>query len=90
VAAGLGACSTHIWGYLLAYNLIRLTMAQAVQLAEFLPRQLSVKHTVQLWIALDYHRPGTGNNDDQNPTRCSPNHVSKLARTFANMVTPKN
>lgn len=40
-----------IWVYLLAYNLIRLLMAQAASLADQLPRQLSFKHTVQIWIA---------------------------------------
>ena len=40
-----------IWVYLLAYNLIRLLMAQAAQFTACLPRQLSFKHTVQLWIA---------------------------------------
>jgi hypothetical protein len=40
-----------IWVYLLAYNLIRLLMAQAAFLADRLPRQLSFKHTVQIWIA---------------------------------------
>lgn len=39
-----------IWVYLLAYNLIRLLMAQAAHLADLLPRQLSFKHTLQLWI----------------------------------------
>ena len=39
-----------IWVYLLAYNLIRLLMAQAALLADLLPRQLSFKHTLQLWI----------------------------------------
>jgi hypothetical protein len=51
-----------IWVYLLAYNLIRLMMAQAAQLAECLPRQLSFKHSVQLWIAWDHHGPGAGND----------------------------
>src|SRR5450756_2345519 len=46
-----------IWVYLLAYNLIRLMMAQAAELAECLPRQLSFKHTVQLWFAWDHHHP---------------------------------
>lgn len=41
-----------IWVYLLAYNLIRWMMAQAALLADCLPRQLSFKHTVQLYIAL--------------------------------------
>lgn len=40
-----------LWVYLLAYNLIRLLMAQAALLADLLPRQLSFKHTLQLWIA---------------------------------------
>ena len=40
-----------MWVYLLAYNLIRLLMAQSALLANILPRQLSFKHTVQLWIA---------------------------------------
>lgn len=38
-----------LWVYLLAYNLIRLLMAQAAQHAGLHPRQLSFKHTVQLW-----------------------------------------
>jgi len=39
-----------LWVYLLAYNLIRLLMAQAAQEAGIPPRQLSFKHTVQLWL----------------------------------------
>ena len=39
-----------IWIYLLAYNLIRILMAQAASLADILPNQLSFKHTLQLWI----------------------------------------
>ena len=38
-----------IWVYLLAYNLIRLIMAQAALLSDRLPRELSFKHTLQLW-----------------------------------------
>jgi hypothetical protein len=44
-----------IWVYLLAYNLIRLMMAQAASLTNRLPRQLSFKHTVQIWIAWTQH-----------------------------------
>jgi hypothetical protein len=46
-----------IWVYLLAYNLIRLMMAQAAVCAECLPRQLSFKHTLQLWIVWTQHAP---------------------------------
>jgi len=48
-----------IWVYLLAYNLIRLMMAQSALLADRLPRQLSFKHTVQLWIAWERHADST-------------------------------
>lgn len=54
-----------IWVYLLAYNLVRLMMAQAATLAERRPRALSFKHTLQLWIAWDQH--GLGSDDDEKP-----------------------
>lgn len=44
-----------IWVYLLAYNLIRLMMAQAASLVDRLPRELSFKHTVQIWIACTHY-----------------------------------
>jgi hypothetical protein len=56
---GMQALSCHsprmnekqMWVYLLAHNLIRLLMAQAASAAGVDPRQLSFKHTVQLWGA---------------------------------------
>lgn len=39
-----------IWVYLLAYNLIRLLMMQAAALAGILPRDISFKHSMQLWL----------------------------------------
>lgn len=39
-----------LWVHLLAYNLIRLLMAQAASTASVHPRQLSFKHTAQLWM----------------------------------------
>ena len=38
-----------LWVHLLAYNAIRLLMAQAASYAGVDPRELSFKHTVQLW-----------------------------------------
>jgi hypothetical protein len=38
-----------LWVHLLAYNVIRLLMAQAACHADVDPRQLSFKHTLQLW-----------------------------------------
>jgi len=52
-----------IWVYLLAYNLIRLLMAQSALLAEVLPRQLSFKHTLQIWIA--WRQSGAQSDDDK-------------------------
>lgn len=40
-----------IWIYLLAYNLIRWMMVQSALLAEVQPRQLSFKHTLQIYLA---------------------------------------
>jgi len=40
-----------LWVHFLAYNLIRILMAQAAAKAAVKPRQLSFKHTVQLWSA---------------------------------------
>jgi len=37
-------------------------MAQAALLADIIPRQLSFKHTLQLWIA--WRQNGTSNDDD--------------------------
>lgn len=37
--------------YLLAYNLVRGLMLRAARYAGLAPRQLSFKHTVQLWLA---------------------------------------
>lgn len=55
---GLGvlSCKTpemaqkEIWVYLLAYNLIRLMMAQSALLADITPRTISFKHCLQLWL----------------------------------------
>lgn len=40
-----------MWVYFLAYNLIRLMMAQSALLVNTLPRALSFKHALQLYIA---------------------------------------
>ena len=45
-----------LWVHLLAYNLIRLLMAQAALDARVHPRQLSFKHAVQLWVEWHAHR----------------------------------
>ena len=39
-----------LWVYLLAYNLLRVLMAQSASFHDILPRQLSFKHCLQLWL----------------------------------------
>ena len=51
-----------IWVYLLAYNLIRLMMAQAAMLSGRSPQTLSFKHTLQLWMAWDHYGSSTHHN----------------------------
>lgn len=49
-----------IWVYLLAYNLIRLIMIESALLCDVIPRQLSFKHTIQLWLTFR-QQTGTSN-----------------------------
>jgi hypothetical protein len=71
---GLGvlSCKTptmaekEIWVYLLAYNLIRMIMAQAAIHTQQLPRELSFKHSLQLWLS--WGRQGTAFKHDTDPS----------------------
>lgn len=45
-----------MWVYLLSYNLIRLLMCQAALQMDICPRQISFKHTLQVWMAWSNHR----------------------------------
>lgn len=55
---GILSCKTpemvikEVWVYLLAYNLIRFMMVQSAMLFDILPRSISFKHTLQLWLAI--------------------------------------
>ena len=92
-----------IWVYLLAYNLIRLLMAQAALLADILPRQLSFKHTLQLWIA--WRQNGTGSYDERQlatlfiliaqqrvgnrPGRIEPRAIKRRPKPFPLLTKPR-
>jgi hypothetical protein len=52
-----------IWVTLLAYNLIRLMMAQSAMLTDVKPRSLSFKHCLQLWLAWQQRYPLARNMD---------------------------
>ena len=51
-----------IWVYLLAYNLIRLIMIESALLCDIVPRQLSFKHTIQLWLTYQQQTGGGTKN----------------------------
>ena len=92
-----------IWVYLLAYNLVRLLMAQSALLADLLPRQLSFKHTLQLWIA--WRQSGISSNDDEKvanlfiliaqqkvgnrPGRIEPRAVKCRPKPFPRLMKPR-
>ena len=92
-----------IWVYLLAYNLIRLMMAQAATLAECLPRTLSFKHTLQLWLAWDQHGFGTDPDDKlyglfvliaeqrvgNRPGRIEPRAIKRRPKPFPLLTKPR-
>jgi len=87
----------------LAYNLIRLLMAQAALLADQIPRQLSFKHTVQAWLSWQQHG---GNERDAvsiqallvligeprvgtRPERIEPRALKRRPRPFSLLTRPK-
>ncbi len=92
-----------MWVYFLAYNLIRLVMAEAASLADILPRQLSFKHTLQLWIAWRRDTFSTDMTGDIEPVlilisqrrvgnrsgRIEPRAVKRRPKQFALLTKPR-
>ena len=92
-----------IWVYLLAYNLIRLMMAQAALLAHRPPRQLSFKHTVQIWVAWTQHANGVDHGDKlyglfvliaqqrvgDRPGRIEPRALKRRPRPYPLLTKPR-
>jgi len=92
-----------LWVYLLAYNLIRLLMAQAALLADQIPRQLSFKHTVQVWISWQQRGGGThdavvirallvliaGPRVGLRPGRIEPRALKRRLKNYALLTKPR-
>lgn len=91
-----------IWVYLLAYNLIRGVMARAALEARVPPRQLSFKHTLQLWLA--WHQRGISSNPDDpltllvliaqkrvgnRPRRIEPRAIKRRPKPFPLLTRPR-
>lgn len=44
-------CKKELWIYMLAYNVIRILMSEAAVQSNRTPREMSFKHTLQIWVA---------------------------------------
>ena len=93
-----------IWVYLLAYNLIRLIMIESALLCDIIPRQLSFKHTMQLWLT--YHQQTDGGTNIElikellflvgqlrvgNRTRrVEPRVIKRRPKAYSMMVKPRS
>jgi len=92
-----------LWVYLLAYNLIRLLMASAASLSSILPRQLSFKHTLQLWLAWSQQQRSCGDENHvqvlmlliaqrrvgNRSGRMEPRAVKRRPKPFPLLMTPR-
>ena len=92
-----------IWVYLLAYNRIRLMIAEAALIAHRLPRQISYTHTVQRWIAWDAQGNGIDHKDKlhglfvlitklrvgERPGRIEPRVVKRRSKSYLLLTKPR-
>lgn len=105
---GLLSCKTpemaekEIWVYLLAYNLIRLMMAQSALLADITPRTISFKHCLQLWV-LSVRQINTADDEQlatlwimmaqqrvgNRPGRCEPRAMKRRPKPFPLLTVPR-
>lgn len=90
-----------MWVYFLAYNLIRLIMAEAAVQAGIRPREISFKHSLQLWLS--WTRRTQSNNDTQilfmliaqqkignRPGRTEPRAVKRRPKPFSLLMVPRD
>lgn len=90
------------WIGLLAYNLIRLLMIRSARLADVLPRQLSFKHSLQLWLAWSHQGPPGGEDIEilfvlmaeqrvgQRHGRIEPRAVKRRPKPFPLLTKPRH
>lgn len=90
-----------LWVGLLAYNLIRMLMIQSAMHAMVLPRCLSFKHTVQLWLVWSQCGPPgdepittlliliSQQTVGNRPRRVEPRAVKRRPKPFPLLTTPR-
>lgn len=85
---------------LLAYNVIRCLMVQSAAHASLLPRQLSFKHTLQIWLAWSHSRSDDRDIDvllaliaqqrvGDRPGRIEPRAVKRRPKPFPLLTKPR-
>lgn len=107
---GVLSCKTpdmiekEMWVYLLAHNLIRIVMAEAASLTDILPRQLSFKHSLQLWRTWRQHPNGRDDNESlrallrltientvgHRPGRAEPRAIKRWRKSFPLLTKPRS
>ena len=89
--------------YFLAYNLIRLVMAEAAVQSGQIPRQLSFKHTLQIWLIWCEQVAVTRDNTNvallliliasrqvgNRPNRVEPRAVKRRSKPYALLTRPR-
>lgn len=92
-----------LWIYLLAYNLIRLLMAESARQADVQPRLLSFKHSLQLWLAWSHGGPPdfdeahlcllygliAQQSVGNRPGRIEPRAVKRRPKTYPLLMKPR-
>lgn len=92
-----------MWIYFLAYNLIRLIMAQSASLADILPRQISFKHSLQIWLAYRQQHSSESQDDlsmlllliventvGHRPGRIEPREIKRRPKQYKLLTKPRN
>lgn len=96
-------CEKEMWVYFLAYNLIRLLMSEAALQAGVLPRQLSFKHTLQIWVAWSQRQCLSNGKEEteilfvliakkqvgKRPDRVEPRAVKRRPKPFVRLKTSR-
>ena len=93
-----------MWVYFLAYNLIRLVMAEAALQADLLPRKLSFNHSLQIWVIWNQQQYLTNNIEDMptllmliaaltvgnRPGRIEPRALKRRNKSYPLLTKPRN
>jgi len=92
-----------IWVYLLAYNIIRVMMAQSALLADIRPREISFKHCLQAWLTYMQLSQSFSENNlklllqimaqqqvGNRPGRIEPRAVKRRPKAYPLLTKPRN